>query len=92
MNIHLFFLYYKLDLGDSNADADKTTLISTSHFDRKHATGSGKIELAELIVERGISWEEAREKANGLTGPHDGFYLAREVRYILYHFSIERQQ
>lgn len=65
------------DLGDSNAD--KTLLKSTKRFDRKHATGSGMIEVHEVVVERGMSFEEAKQKARDLSGPHDGFYLAKEV-------------
>ncbi len=69
--------YLKKDLGDSTAD--KTSLTSTDSFDRKHATGSGKVELHEVVVERGTSWEEAHSKVRDSTGKYDGFYLAREV-------------
>lgn len=74
--INLFFL----DLGDSSGD--KTSLSSTEVFNRKHATGSGKIELHRVVVERGVSWEEALQKSESLSGKNDGFYLANDVIFL----------
>jgi len=59
----------------------KTSLAKTQRFARKHATGSGLIELHQVVVERGMSWEESQVKYKELTGKNEGYYLSKEVRY-----------
>ena len=50
-------------------------------YERRHATGVGLIELHELKVERGLSWEEAMKKYAELNGlATEGFYVAKQVR------------
>ena len=51
-------------------------------FRRKHATGTGYIELHEILVNRGLDWVEAVEKEKTLIGKHEGFYLSKRVSKI----------
>ena len=57
-------------------------LVKTHTFVRKHATGKAKIELHVLTVERGISWEGAKDKWQELVGnpSEEGFYLSQLTR------------
>ena len=57
-------------------------LVKTHTFIRKHATGKAKIELHVLTVERGLSWEAAKEKWENLVGnpSEEGFYISHQVR------------
>ena len=57
-------------------------LVKTHTFIRKHATGKAKIELHVLTVERGLSWEAAKEKWEDLVGnpSEEGFYISHQVR------------
>merc|ERR550539_1540716 len=63
-----------LDVGLT--DEDMVELVKTHTFVRKHATGKAKIELHVLTVERGISWEGAKDKWQELVGnpSEEGFY------------------
>lgn len=67
-----------LDVGMTKED--HVELIKTHTFVRKHATGTAKIELHILHVERGMSWEAAVEKNSLLSGPDEGFYVSHQVR------------
>jgi len=67
-----------LDVGMTKED--HVELIKTHTFVRKHATGSAKIELHILHVERGMSWEAAVERNSILSGPDEGFYVSHQVR------------
>ena len=49
-----------LDVGVTKED--NVELVKTHTFMRKHATGKAKIELHILHVERGVSWEAAKDK------------------------------
>ena len=57
-------------------------LVKTHTFIRRHATGKCKIELHVLTVERGLSWEAAKDKWQELIGnpSEEGFYLSHQVR------------
>jgi hypothetical protein len=57
----------------------KTSVASTQRFARKHATGSGLIELHQVVAERGMSWDESQLKYKELSGTNEGYYLAKEV-------------
>ena len=63
-------------------DEDMVELVKTHTFIRKHSTGKAKIELHVLNVERGLSWEAAKEKWEELIGnpSEEGFYLSHQVR------------
>ena len=63
-------------------DEDMVELVKTHTFIRKHATGKAKIELHVLTVERGLSWEAAKEKWEDLVGnpSEEGFYISHQVR------------
>jgi len=67
-----------LDVGMTKED--HVELIKTHTFMRKHATGTAKIELHVLHVERGMSWEGALERNSELTGNDEGFYVSHQVR------------
>ena len=63
-------------------DEDMVELVKTHTFIRKHATGKAKIELYVLTMERGLSWEAAKEKWENLVGnpSEEGFYISHQVR------------
>lgn len=65
-----------LDLGSGQDDVRRTKLYS---FTTRHPTGTAKIELHTFEVERGMSWEAASGKCSILFGPHEGFYVSKEV-------------
>ncbi len=67
-----------LDVGLT--EEDHVELVKTLAFHRKHATGTAKIELHVLHVERGLSWEAAVQKWEEMEGKDDGFYLSHQVR------------
>jgi len=67
-----------LDVGMTQED--HVELVKTHTFMRKHATGTCKIELHVLHVERGMSWEAAIEKNGELTGSDEGFWVSHQVR------------
>jgi len=67
-----------LDVGMTQED--HVELIKTHTFMRKHATGTAKIELHVLHVERGMSWEGAKERHSALTGNDEGFWVSHQVR------------
>jgi len=67
-----------LDVGMTQED--HVELVKTHTFVRKHATGTAKIELHVLQVERGMSWEAALARNSELTGADEGFWLSHQVR------------
>lgn len=67
-----------LDVGLT--EEDHVELVKTRTFQRKHSTGSAKIELHVLHVERGLSWDAAQAKWAELIGTEEGFYLSHQVR------------
>jgi hypothetical protein len=74
------FLQGILDVGLT--DEDMVELVKTHTFVRKHATGKAKIELHVLTVERGLSWDNAKDKWQELVGnpSEEGFYLSHQAR------------
>lgn len=68
-----------LDLGSGQDDVRRTKLYT---FTTRHPTGTAKIELHTFEVERGMTWEEAKDKTSVLFGEHEGFYVSKEVRRI----------
>ena len=75
-------LYFQGILDVGLTDEDMVELVKTHTFIRKHATGKAKIELHVLTVERGLSWEAAKEKWEDLVGnpSEEGFYISHQVR------------
>eukprot|EP00094_Tigriopus_californicus_P001238 TCALIF_01199-PA protein Name:"Similar to sno Protein strawberry notch (Drosophila melanogaster)" AED:0.08 eAED:0.09 QI:0/0/0/0.88/1/1/9/0/1282 len=67
-----------LDVGVS--EEDHVELVRTHSFKQKHATGTAKIELHVLHVERGMSWDAVKEKWEELVGVDEGFYVSHQVR------------
>merc|ERR1719474_1753417 len=67
-----------LDVGMTQED--HVELVKTHTFMRKHATGTCKIELHVLQVERGMSWEGALEKEKDVGDENEGFWLSHQVR------------
>ncbi|KAK4029142.1 protein strawberry notch [Daphnia magna] len=68
-----------LDLGSGQDDVRRTKLYT---FTTRHPTGTAKIELHTFEVERGMTWEEAKDKTSVLFGEHEGFYVSKESRYL----------
>lgn len=66
-----------LDLGSGQDDVRRTKLYS---FTTRHPTGTAKIELHTFEVDRGMTWEAAKEKTTLLFGEHEGFYVSKEVK------------
>lgn len=57
-------------------DSAKIEPRSRQVFYHKHSTGAAKIELHEVAVERGMSWDEAKGLATHCKpGSDEGFYL-----------------
>lgn len=48
----------------------------------KHSTGTAKTDLHTVLIERGLSWEQALEKSSQLTGELEGFYVSHQVRAV----------
>ncbi|KAG8237954.1 hypothetical protein J437_LFUL016299 [Ladona fulva] len=66
-----------LDLGTAGENVRRVKLYT---YLRKHSTGSAVTELHIVQVERGMSWEEATDRANQLTSDEEGFYLSHQIR------------
>ena len=74
-----------LDLGSGQDDVRRTKLYS---FTTRHPTGTAKIELHTFEVERGMSWDVAKEKWSVLFGANEGFYLSTDVNInLVYPFN-----
>lgn len=56
-------------------DSAKIERRSRKVFYHKHATGAAVIELHEVAVERGMSWDEAKGLVTHCKSPDEGFYL-----------------
>lgn len=65
-----------LDLGSNEDDVRRTKVYT---FTTRHPTGTAKIELHTFGVERGMSWETAKERWSVLFGAQEGFYVSTEV-------------
>jgi len=66
-----------LDLGTGQDDVKRKKLYT---FTTRHPTGLAKIELHIFEVERGMSWEAAKEKWADLVGANEGFYISSQPR------------
>lgn len=66
-----------LDLGSGQDEVKRKKVIS---FMTRHPTGVASIDLHTFEVERGMSWEQAKEKWSLLVGPQEGFYVTVDVR------------
>lgn len=55
-------------------------VLEANTYQRKHATGTGIIELHQIGVNRGMSWADAESRlGGGERGSQEGFYLATKV-------------
>ena len=72
----------KYDLGilDLGIGGDGCRKTKTQTWVSRHATGSAKTHLHTVLVERGMSWDEAREKWADLAEDQEGFYLSHQIR------------
>lgn len=64
-------------IADLGANGEKVIYIKLTRFLRKHSTGLAPCELHEVQIERGMSWQEAKDKCAELTDPMEGFYLSK---------------
>ncbi|KAG8183494.1 hypothetical protein JTE90_003847 [Oedothorax gibbosus] len=71
---------YDLGILDLGTGGDLVKRVKLNSFLQKHATGTAKTELHTVLVERGISWEEALEKLEECTEKDEGFYLSSQAR------------
>ena len=62
-----------MDLGTQH---DSVRRINSNSFTIRHPTGTSKIVLDTVEMDRGISWEKAKEMEALLIGDHEGFYLS----------------
>ena len=65
-----------LDLGSGQDDVRRTQLYT---FTNRHPTGTSKVELHTFEVERGMSWDVAKEKCSVLLSTNEGFYISTDV-------------
>ena len=65
-----------LDLGMGGEGCKRT---KTRTWVSKHSTGTAKTDLHTVTVERGLSWEQAKEKFEELKGDLEGFYISHQV-------------
>ena len=59
-------------------DGCKSQLLYT--WDCEHSTGKASTSLYRLQVQRGMTWQQAIEKAHMLLQPGEGFYLSKRLR------------
>ncbi|CAB3359035.1 Hypothetical predicted protein [Cloeon dipterum] len=71
---------YDLGILDLGAGGEHVKRVRVVTFLRPHATGKAVTELHTVSVERGMSWEEAEEKAALLMHKDEGYYLSHQIR------------
>jgi len=71
---------YDLGILDVGAGGENVQRVRCVAFLRPHATGKARAELHTVAVERGLSFEDAQEKAALLVHKDEGFYLSHQVR------------
>ena len=69
-----------LNLRSGQDEVKRKKVIS---FVTRHPTGVASIDLHTIEVERGMSWDQAKEKWSLLVGPQEGFYITVDVRIIV---------
>ena len=62
-----------LDVGNGSDEVRRKKVLS---FVTQHPTGTANTDLHTLEVERGVSWEQAKDKWSVLIGAHEGFYVS----------------
>ena len=70
-----------LDVGNGSDEVRRKKVLS---FVTQHPTGTANIDLHTLEVERGVSWEQAKDKWSVLIGAHEGFYVSIDVGLLYY--------
>ena len=66
---------YDMGIIDLTSDSAKIDRKSHQVFFHKHSTGAAKIELHELAVERGMSWEDSSVLFKHCKNTDEGYYL-----------------
>jgi hypothetical protein len=66
---------YDIGIIDLTSDSAKIERKNHQVFFHKHSTGAAKIELHELAVERGMSWEDSSSLFKHCKTPDEGYYL-----------------
>lgn len=66
---------YEVGIIDLTSDTSKVEMRNVQTFFFKHPTGTSKIELFEVAVERGLDWDSACRIIAGAKNPDEGFYL-----------------
>jgi hypothetical protein len=62
---------------DLTSDQRKVDLVERQKYYIKHSTGMARIELHNVAVDRGMSWEEAHNLWSQCTTPEEGFYTTQ---------------
>ena len=65
-----------LNLGSGLDEVKRKKVLS---FVTRLTTGATSIDLHTFEVERGMSWDQAKEKWSLLVGPQEGFYVTADV-------------
>lgn len=71
---------YDLGILDLGTGGDLVKRVKLDSFLQKHVTGTAKTELHTVLVERGLSWEEAIAKLDECSEKEEGFYLSAQAR------------
>lgn len=66
---------FKDGIHDISSDVSKVDIRNRQSFIIKISTGSTKVELFEVAVDKGMSWDEAHAKWLSCERPEEGFYL-----------------
>ena len=82
LDVYLFIGPLFFPFADLTSDIGKVERIEHRTFLKKHSTGAAKIEFHAVAVERGMSWEEAKNLWSQCTSPEEGFYLTSSVSSV----------
>lgn len=72
----------RFDLGilDLGTAGDQVKRLKCDNFLIRHATGTAKLELHTVTVERGMTWTQALDIWTELVGSDEGFYVSLQPR------------
>nr|XP_032803328.1 protein strawberry notch homolog 1 [Petromyzon marinus] len=71
---------YDMGILDLGSGEERVKKLEVKRFNTRGHSGAGHVEMYTVLVERGMSWEEATEVWADQSGPDDGFYLSLQVR------------
>lgn len=76
--------FNKFDNGirDLGGNGTEVKHVESLVYHVRNATDTSKIELHTVLVERGMTWEEAVEILKGATTPEEGFYITNSTNTI----------